>query len=250
MPATITQRIKDAAFDLLKDHPAGLRYSELVGRILQRDASFNPNTVQGTIWDLDAKYPARVYKPSRGLFRLVEYKPDEAEDETQHPSRSEEAEKVIEASFYRPFAEYLIHELEEVTHAIPVGGNIFREKWGTPDVVGKRESRRSDIVQGDTEIVSAEIKLDTNQLVVAFGQVCAYKLFSHKVYLVVPDQSLPEDKSKLASLCEIFGIGLVFFDASSSINPDWRLRVSAARHNPDLTYTNKYMKKIEDQLFR
>ena len=113
-----------------------------------------------------------------------------------------------------------------------------------------RESRRTDIVKGETEIVSAEIKLDTAQLVTAFGQVCAYRLFSHKVYLVVPDQSLLEDKLKLASLCEIFGIGLVFFDANSPTNPNWRIRVSAARHNPDLTYTNKHMAKIEEQLFR
>ena len=71
MPPNITQRIKDAAFDLLKEHPAGLRYSELVARILERDASFKPNTVQGTIWNLDATNPTRVYKPSRGVFRLL-----------------------------------------------------------------------------------------------------------------------------------------------------------------------------------
>lgn len=65
MASTITQRIKDAAFDLLKEHPAGLCYSDLAGRILERDAGFNPNTVQSTIWDLDVRNPTRVYKLSR-----------------------------------------------------------------------------------------------------------------------------------------------------------------------------------------
>lgn len=44
-----------------------------------------------------------------------------------------------------------------------------KDKWGTPDVIGKRESRRSDIVKAPTEIISAEIKLDTRDLITAFG---------------------------------------------------------------------------------
>jgi hypothetical protein len=113
MPPKITQRIKDVAFDLLKQHPEGVRYSELVSKILERDPSFNPNTIQGTIWDLDTKYSSRVYKPSRGVFRLLEYKTTEVEElrETQTPPIQTE---VAEADFYRPFADYLIHELEEV----------------------------------------------------------------------------------------------------------------------------------------
>ena len=45
---------------------------------------------------------------------------------------------------------------DRCTRAIPLGGNLFRDKWGTPDVIGKRESRISDIVKMPTEIVSAE----------------------------------------------------------------------------------------------
>ncbi len=60
------------------------------------------------------------------------------------------------------------------------------------------------------EIVSAEIKLDPNQLVVAFGQACAYKLFSHKVYLVVSKGS--EEIGRLKPLCLRFGLGLMLFE--------------------------------------
>lgn len=44
-----------------------------------------------------------------------------------------------------------------------------------------------DPIKAHPEIVSVEIKTDTNQLITAFGQACAYKLFSHKVYLVIPN---------------------------------------------------------------
>ena len=57
---------------------------------------------------------------------------------------------------------------------------------------GKRESCRSDIIQAPVEIVAAEIKLDMAQLVTAFGQACAYCLFAHKSYLVIPKLTRPK----------------------------------------------------------
>ena len=63
-----------------------------------------------------------------------------------------------------------MNETEECTKAIPLGGNRFGGRWGPPDVIGKRESKKSDILKAPVEIVSAEIKLETSQLVTAFGQ--------------------------------------------------------------------------------
>jgi len=139
--------------------------------------------------------------------------------------------------------------MEECTKAIPLGGNIFKDKWGTPDVIGKRESRRSDIVQGPTEIVSAEIKADTKELITAFGQACSYKLFSHKSYMVIPKDSSQDDTSKADALCLIFGIGLVLFNNRDANDPQFEIRVRALKHDPDMFYVNKYMRLIERQLF-
>ncbi|NTW88514.1 MAG: hypothetical protein HGB26_05180 [Desulfobulbaceae bacterium] len=250
-PTKITERIKVKALEILDQHPEGLRYSELHAKILSADGSFKPNTINGCIWNLDAAYPDRVYKPSKGLFRLLKNKP--SENEVLQPSLLADtvaASQVKEEDFYFPFADWLQNEIEDVTHAIPLGRNKFKDKWGTPDVVGKRESKRSDIIQGLTEIVSAEIKIDTLQLVTAFGQACAYKLFSHRVYLVVPRQSQKEEISRLDSLCQIFGIGLVTFNAESPLNPDFRINVRPGRHEPDLYYTNKNMSIIEGELFK
>ncbi|MFZ4535045.1 hypothetical protein [Propionivibrio sp.] len=248
-PTKVTERIKAKALELLEQYPEGLRYSELHGKILATDGSFKPNTINGCIWNLDATYPEKVYKPSKGLFRLLKDKPTEIEVLTPSPATTVTTSKVKEEDFYAPFADWLKNEIEDVTHAIPLGGNKFKDKWGTPDVIGKRESMRSDIIKGPTEIVSAEIKTETFQLVTAFGQACAYKLFSHKVYLVVPRQSQTEEISRLDSLCQIFGIGLVTFDAESPATPDFRIRVRPVRHEPDLFYTNRNMALIEKELF-
>ena len=158
--------------------------------------------------------------------------------------------RIREEDFYAPFVEWLVNEIEDVTRAIPLGGNRFRDKWGTPDVIGIKKPGLRDLIKGATEIVSAEIKTDTGQLIIAFGQACAYKLFSHKVYLVVPVQAEYEEISRLDALCQIFGIGLVTFDTSKVDTPDFRIMVRPSRNEPDLFYTNKYVGIIGDDLLR
>ena len=244
----ITERIIATALKILEENPGGLRFSELVVKIKETDGTFKPNTINGSIWNLDAKFPKEVYKPSKGLFRLTKFKKVEEADAPVPPPKVV-ISSVKEEDFYLPFAEWLKNEIEDVTDAIALGRNKFRDKWGTPDVIGKRESRRSDIIKGPIEVVSAEIKMDSAQLVTAFGQACAYKLFSHKSYLVVPQQSADEEISRVDSLCQIFGIGFVIFDAENPSVPNFQIRVRPARHEPDLFYTNKYVALIEKELF-
>jgi len=245
--ATRREKIIAKAIEILKSNPDGIRYSILVRKISQEFPEIPVNTIHGTVWNLETRVPNEVYKPARGLFRHVEFKEEEICEEEQKPPL--EIEKIKEEDFYEPFANWLVNELEECTRAIALGGNRFRDKWGTPDVIGKREPRRSDIVKAPTEIVSAEIKADTRDLITAFGQACSYKLFSHKSYIVIPKNSSQDDISKLDALCLIFGIGLVLFDNSNPNDPQFEIRVRPLRHEPDMFYVNKYMKLIERELW-
>ncbi len=70
----ITERINAKAFELLEQHPEGLRWVELLSMIKESDPSFHPKTVNGCVWKLAEKFPDRIYKPSKGIFRLVKYK--------------------------------------------------------------------------------------------------------------------------------------------------------------------------------
>ncbi|MCX8518319.1 MAG: hypothetical protein ORN29_09745 [Rhodoferax sp.] len=244
--------IRKQALALLDEHPEGLHFQELLMKIKNSDETFKRNTISGSIYDLQVTYPTKVYKPLRGLYRLLRYKENETGESpaAASPIQVLGQTKIKEEDFYAPFVEWLQNEIEDVTRAIPLGGKKFNDKWGTPDVIGKRESRRSDLIKGPTEIVSAEIKSDTGQLITAFGQACAYRLFSHKVYLVIPVQAADEEISRLDALCQIFGIGLVTFDTSKVDTPDFRIMVRPSRNEPDLFYTNKYMVMIENDLFR
>lgn len=71
--ARVTERINTKALELLEKHPDGLRWSELLSKIKASDPSFHPKTVNGCVWKLVKKFPDKVYKPSKGLFRLLKY---------------------------------------------------------------------------------------------------------------------------------------------------------------------------------
>lgn len=70
----VTHRIYAKAIELLEQHPDGLRFTELRKLIEESDNTFHPKTVNGCVWKFVEKYPDKIYKPSKGLFRLLKYK--------------------------------------------------------------------------------------------------------------------------------------------------------------------------------
>jgi hypothetical protein len=164
---TRRQEIKTVALEILKSNPSGIRYSELVRKIQEKCPHIPTNTIHGNIWNFEARYPNKAYKPAKGIFRHIDFREKDAKvDITKDVTKQK---KIAEEDFYQPFAEWLVNESEDCTKAVPLGRNKFRDKWGTPDVIGKRESLPSDIIKAPTEIVSAEIKTDTRDLITAFG---------------------------------------------------------------------------------
>ncbi len=148
-----------------------------------------------------------------------------------------------EADFYLLFVEYLKSDLDEVTAAESPGGAGLGSKWATPDVVGTVKPRAGDLVKFPIEIVSAEIKTDPQQAVVAFGQAIAYRLFSHKTYIAMPTLLPEKDKVRLESLCTLFGLGLVLFNPDKEA-PNFTIRMRAQRTFPDMFYVNKFADQL------
>ncbi len=73
-PKEVTYLINAKAFELLEKHPEGLRWSELLSRIIESNPHVHPKTVNGCVWKLVERFPDKIYKPSKGLFRLLKYK--------------------------------------------------------------------------------------------------------------------------------------------------------------------------------
>jgi len=249
---TQREKIIKKVLEILEEKPNGIRYSELFKMIKDSLIEIPQNTIHGTIWDLDKKIK-NIAKPERGVFILTKYLSPGQVEILQKKLSSEAAKESVEEvkrtitpneeSFYSSFAEYLENDLEECTKAIPLGGNKFGDKWGTPDVLGIYKFSETDPIRPPIEIISAEIKTDTNQLITAFGQACSYKLFSHKVYLVVPKDA-ERDISRLESLCLKFGVGLILFDSKNPENPKFEIRTRAFKSEPDYFYVNEYLRKL------
>src|SRR5665213_2686080 len=213
---TSGEQVVKKALEILEMSPNGIRWNVMVKMVKEAFPDFPWGTITGNLWDMDKYNSDQVFKPARGLWKLVKYKD---QNEVIQPFVKQEisAKKSIkEEDFYQSFADWLINDQDECTKTISLGGNKFGGKWGTPDVIGIRKSLESDIVKIPTEVVSAEIKLNEGSLIEAFGQACSYKLFSNKCYLVVPESSNEEDIYRLDALCMIFGIGLVLFNSSNT----------------------------------
>ena len=176
-----TQQIKNLAKEKLACSPDGIRWTTLVNEI----AAESPETPTNTIWGSTQtlfKHDAEVVKIAKGVYTLasnLDFDPALGE-EKETITQTAMGKVVSEKDFYEPFAEWLRDGLEEVTEAIEIGGNIFKGKWNTPDVIGVLRPLKGDLIKFDPQIVSVEIKIDPSQPVTAFGQAISYRLFSHK----------------------------------------------------------------------
>lgn len=233
------KEIQVLARKAVADNAGGIRYSALVQKISSENPETPKNTIHGAVWDLATRFPNEISKPSRGLFLP-------ASSSTSSVPISPPViptPKLSEEQFYEPFADWLKNELDEATVAITLGGAGLQKKWGTPDVVGVYKALASHRIKFDLEIISAEIKIDPQQPVVAFGQAAAYRLFSAKSYVVMPNSISEEDYSRLEALCMLFGIGLVLFETNPD-DPDFQIRVRAQRFPPDMFYVNEFAERI------
>ena len=238
----ISSDIRAKAFEILESSQDGIRFSELVKKIHEAIPNSNLNTINGSIWDLDKKNRDTVYKPAKGIFKLTKYRDHEEAVEARmirpEDMAAEKTKTKLEESFYEPFRKWFVAELSDCDTAIVLGGSKSKIKWSNPDVLGSRKPEFKAIVKFSPEIVSAEIKTSTldQDLITGFGQACAYRLFSHKSYLVIPDSSKEEIKNRLEAMCTIFGIGFIVFDINKKDAPDFRVIVRATKGDPDMFY--------------
>ncbi|MEK7232320.1 MAG: hypothetical protein AAB268_00780 [Elusimicrobiota bacterium] len=235
------KEIRDAALKIILKHPGGIRYTDLVGQIAATSPETPKNTINGSVWDLEVRRPADILKPTRGLYLATRY----ADKELLPPElpANKTGPKLREEDFYELFADYLKGDLNEVKKVIALGGGGLKAKWGTPDVLGVYKSSGADLVKFADEIVSAEIKIDPLQPVVAFGQAAAYRLFSNRVYVVMPSIITKEDQDRLEALCMLYGIGLILFDLNLK-EPGFSIRVRAQRFQPDMFYVNEFARNL------
>ncbi len=238
MAATLKQ-IREVGRDIVKQHPGGIRYAPLVALIRQAlpEAAHNSITTQ-VANHLVASYPKEIAKPSRGLYQPL------GDDATPVPVPVPVPPTIgSEEDLYQPFADYLKNDLGEATDAVPLGGSGMKTKWGTPDVVGVYRPLAAQLIKFSPELVAAEIKLDSAQPVVAFGQAIAYRLFAARTYVVMPSTISEEDESRLEALCMLFGVGFVLFDPSDK-DVKFSIRVRAQRFSPDHYYVNEFATRL------
>lgn len=239
---TIREKIIALCIDALTKSPPGLRFAEIMRYVQAHlDPSIKQTNIPANLVKLVEFSGGQITKVDKGFYQLtVNFGNSSHEEIISLPS----SKKIIEQDFYRPFADWLVSELEDCTKTEVVGGATFGDKWATPDVIGVLKSKPSDIFKFEHEIVAAEIKISGGEsLITALGQACSYRLFAHRSYIVVPKQANKSDLDRLDSLCLLFGIGFVVFDVEHPENPDFLIKTRALTHKPDMFYLNHYLGK-------
>ena len=215
-PSSIRDRIRTIAFEQLGRHPEGLRFSHLIREIGLVDPKLNASTIKTVVWILDRVSADQVYKPRRGLFRLVVFKEAlafEAREEERRRARDPSVERKVNLLF----AEWLEQELQDVNQAMMPSSNLFKGLCVTPTVLGLAETRPSGSEAHVQGIVSAQIESQTGGHIDAFGHACAARLYARRSYLVVSKGKRLEEHMHLHALCTLFGLGLVLCDSFSAV---------------------------------
>lgn len=243
-------QIQADALTILADSPGGIRWSELLRRTHDDDPDTPFNSVHGGIHNL-LRNNGDITKVDRGIYRLrrfeVQSDPSEQVDRSGELVELElpdhEKVRVRERDFYDSFATWLVEDADEVNAAVTIGGALLKGKWGTPDVIGVYKPRAHDLLKFEPQIVSAEIKVDPHQPVTAFGQAVAYRLFSHKSYIVVPNSTNDDDLARLKALCTVNGVGLVTFTPDVE-KPAYVTVVPPTPATPDMFYANQMIRRL------
>ncbi|MHB0734247.1 MAG: hypothetical protein DI601_06410 [Azospirillum brasilense] len=244
------KQIQAEARKILDGSPNGIQWSKLLQAISATSPATPKNTIQGNLHKL-LTGASDIQKISKGVYALSKSQVANQGLPLVVPVTSNGGKKdgssaasnQTEQAYYQPFADWLRDQLEDATEVMAVGGNVLKGKWGTPDVIGVLKPQTGDLVKFQPQIVSAEIKIDPTQTIVAFGQAVSYRLFSHKSYIVVPETTPKDDVDRLEALAIITGIGLVTFTLDP-VAPNFSLVVRAALAEPDMYYVNEMARRL------
>lgn len=245
-------QIQQRALEVLESKPQGIRWAELLRAVEALSPGTPHNSIHGGIHNLLTTRPLEIIKVARGTYQLAKYVVVDDQIATAQesittatPVQSEipGADLLTEQDFYKSFADWLV-ENDEATVASALGGASLGGKWGTPDVIAVLKPRAQDIFKFEPQIVTAEIKAVPNQPVIAFGQAVAYRLFSHKSYVVIPNSTSGDDINRLKSLCSIHGVGLVTFSLNKQ-EPDYSIIVLPENAAPDMFYVNSMLERLK-----
>ena len=223
------------AKSLLASSTGGLRAGELVQRIHRKYPRIPLWTIRASVSYWLPKENG-VERFEWGWYRLATSR-RKGTGVGNVPARR----KRDEALYYEPFALWLCLNQGCTRYAITGGRTKGRGKWTNPDVVALVDCERNRLVEFNTEVVTAEIKVGTgwDDLITAFAQACSYKLCSHLAWVVVPIGADRDAFERLASLCHMFGLGLAKYDPTSQLDTmEFMVEARPRKDEPHYWYAN------------
>ena len=102
---TKTQKITEAVIEILKSHPTGLRYTDIVKKVREILPEQNENLVTGVMYNIEINNPKDIFKVKRGFYKHTIFK---GVNENGNTTQSDIPRNALrEQDFYESFADYL-----------------------------------------------------------------------------------------------------------------------------------------------
>jgi hypothetical protein len=234
--------IRQKAVEVLgrPEYREGIRFATLI-KIVIEETGENSNTCNGSLYNFPNEEPQVVSRPHRGLF-ILKANESLVEGSLSIPSTETVSSKYSESDIYEPVRNYLLAQ-QECTHAIVLGGSMFGKKWGTPDVVGAIRAPSDSVYKPILEIIAVEIKDPGYSPVEALGQAMSYKYFSHRTWLVLPEDN---EIDRIEGIAISANIGLISFIHQNN-NFNFTILNRPVQGNPDFFEVNKILDQLKEK---
>ncbi|OGS20065.1 MAG: hypothetical protein A3J83_03590 [Elusimicrobia bacterium RIFOXYA2_FULL_40_6] len=239
--------IREKALEILTrpEYKTGIQWADLIKVVENELPGILKNNFPASLSTWPNEEPEKVARPYRGLFILKENLEYLEKIETKDKQQDNIPQKYLEKDLYEPAKDYLLGK-GECDYAVVVGGNTFKDKWATPDVLGTIRGSSDALYKSPIELVAVEIKDPEYKPVEALGQAMAYKLFAHRTWLILPQEDNKYEAERLKGIAIINNIGLITFTGSKD-DFHWEIINRPATGNPDPQEVDKILTTLKEK---
>lgn len=243
----LKKQVLEKSLEILENHPGGIQARYLVKELKEK---YFPNVPEVSIRTALIRVlilHTQVEKLTNGYYILKKYLYGQSPESLPN---SDDFRKITSKFNDRLicvlFTDFLINELKEATTAYNLCGKKPKREWFIPDILGINRFSNNLVNNQEIEIISIALSCDIGHLAFAVGRTVSYKIFSHRIYILVPSE-VENNEGKmnwLEIMTKKFGIGVVFYKKENH-QVDFKVIIKPKTGTPDPSYVADYLQSVK-----
>jgi hypothetical protein len=234
---------------ILDFEPDGMKAADLVKEVKSRVNDISESNIK-TYLPILAQSSDIISKLRRGTYILSKYVDADDVSEAFDDNDNGENETLYfsEKKLYESISDYCKEFLYECSSTVILKDYRLFSGFFAPDIVGTLIHQKELRSLSRVEIVSFEVVLDMDDLMIALGRALFYKAFSHRVYLFIPKAEWRKAYAWLDTTMINAGIGLGMYERNNTGGYDFALRVRATKGDPNHTEIDRFIQALSPDI--